>query len=143
MSIKPTGALQISSQELVRFALVMLGGVTIVQLIIAFVADNRITVGSTLPLVLVAIDYGYFQYRHRKRLRMRAYSEYFVHLCGYILVNGSYWLHAWVLVLIGNRDLIDNGWYPALFGMSLFWGVGLLIHTFGALVSKGHEDVHI
>lgn len=143
MSTRPTGVLPISGHELARFALFMLGGVTCVQLFIAFVAENQITLGSYLLLAAVAIYYASFLYRQRKPLRMRAYSEYVAHLYGFILVNGSYWFHAGLLVLAGNQDLIDGSWSAVLFGMSLFWGVGLLIHTFGALVTKGHENVHI
>lgn len=143
MSTRPAGALPISNQELVRFALIMFTGVAIVQLYIVFAADNRITLGSEVLLAVVAIYYASFLYWHRKRLRMRAYGEYFVHLFGFILVNGSYWFHASILVLAGNRDLIDGSWSAVLFGMSLFWGIGLLIHTCGALITKGHESVHI
>lgn len=143
MSTKPTGTLPISNQEFLQFALAMLGGVAVVQLFIAIVADNRITLGSNLLLAVVAIYYAFFAYAYRKRLRMRAYGEYAVHLCGYLLVNGGYWLHAGVLVLGGHSELIDDAWYGVLFGMSLFWGIGLLIHTVGALMTKGHENVHI
>lgn len=143
MKVRPTGIAAISNNQLLRYALIMTGGLLIVHLYMALFADNRVDIWSMLLLSLVALFAACFQWAQRRALRQRAYAPYLVHVLTYLLVNGGYWLHAGLLVATGNGDRIDTAWQGALFGMSLIWGFGLLLHTLGTLLSKGYEDVSL
>lgn len=112
------------------------------QLYIALIAHNSVDVWSMLLLSLVALYMAWFLWWQRRALRQRAYAGYLLHVLTYLIVNGSYWLHAGLLFASGNGNLVDAAWQSALFGMSLIWGAGLLLHTLGTLLSKGYEDVN-
>ncbi len=62
---------------------------------------------------------------------------------GYVLVVGSYWLHAIWLWTTGRGAIVDADWYGVLFGLGLFWGLGLAIHTVVNLRTNGFEDTAI
>ncbi len=143
MNIRPAGINEISIKRLLQYVLIIIGGVLVVQLYIAFFAHNRVNVWSMLLISLVALYMAWFLWWQRRALRQRAYAGYLLHVLTYLLVNGSYWLHAVLLLTTGNGDSIDATWQGALFGMPLVWGAGLLLHTLGTLLSKGYEDVTV
>jgi hypothetical protein len=143
MTSRPAGIAAISNNQLLRYALLVAGGVAATHLYMALLVDSRVDIWSMLLLSVVALYMVWFQWSQRRALRQRAYTPYLVHVLTYLLVNGSYWLHAALLVATGNGDRVDTAWQGALFGMSLIWGVGLLLHTLGTLVSKGYEDVNV
>lgn len=124
-------------------ALAMLAGVSVVHGYMVFAEASRITVMSALLLAGVAVYLAGFQILQAKALRQRRYGTYSGHLIAYLIVNGSYWLHAAVLVATSNSAVLDSTWQGALFGMSGFWGVGLAFHTLGAVMSRGFEDANV
>lgn len=143
MDVRPTGAAALSNPQLLRYAVAVAGGLLVVHLYIAVFAENRVDKWSMLLLGVVALYVAWFQWSRRRQLRQRAYGRYLLHVLTYLLVNGSYWLHAGLLAAAGNSNALDSSWQGALFGMSLIWGVGLLVHTLGALLSKGYENVSV
>lgn len=144
MTARSIGVAAISNKQLLRYALIVAGGVLVVHLYMALAVDNGIDIWSMLLLALVALYMVWFQWSQRRALRQRAYAGYLVHVLTYLLVNGSYWLHAGLLVATGNGDRINTvAWQGALFGMALGWGAVLLLHTLGTLLSKGYEDVNV
>ena len=143
MISRPAGISEISDKQLLQYALTITGGVLVVQLYIALLAHNRVDIWSMLLLALVALYMAWFLWWERRALRQRAYSGYLLHVLTYLLVNGSFWLHAGLLIVTGNGNSIDATWQGALFGMPLVWGAGLLLHTLGTLLSKGYEDVTV
>ena len=115
----------------------------VVQGYTAFVADPRITVGTALLLVAVAVYMAVFTLRNATALRQRAYGTYFAHAVAFLISTGSFWVHAWVLMLTGRDEALQNGWSGPLVSMSVLWGAGLLVHTIGAMLSKGYEHVEV
>lgn len=143
MDTRPAGISEIPNKQLLRYTLVIASGVLVVQLYIALIAHNSVDVWSMLLLSIVALYMAWFLWWQRRALRQRAYAGYLLHVLTYLIVNGSYWLHAALLFASGNGNLVDAAWQGALFGMSLIWGAGLLLHPLGTLLSKGYEDVNV
>lgn len=105
--------------------------------------DSVINATSALALVPAALLYAFFITRYKAAIAMRPYASYLLHVATYFIVTGSYWLHAFILSIDGNFDIATNGWSGVLYGMSLIWGIGLLLHTVGALLSRGYETASI
>lgn len=124
---------------------VMLAGV---HLFIALVEKSEMTVAASFALVPVALTYLYFPVAFRKKIKKEAFLSYILHSTTYLLVNISYWIHGFILY-IQDADanegalILSNNWMGVLLAMPLFWGIGLLIHTFGAWITDGFEDVQI
>ena len=36
---------------------------------------------------------------------------------------------------------IDTGWFGVLFAMSMFWGLGLAVHTIASIANRGFEEL--
>jgi hypothetical protein len=68
-----------------------------------------------------------------------AHGNYFVHAVAYLIINGGFWVHAWILMLSGRDEMPQQGWSGPLPSMSVLWGAGLLAHTIGAMLSRGYE----
>jgi hypothetical protein len=68
-----------------------------------------------------------------------AHGTYFVHAVAYLIINGGFWVHAWILMLSGRDEMPQQGWSGPLPSMSVLWGAGLLAHTIGAMLSRGYE----
>lgn len=143
MTDRPSGVLPITTYELCRYTLALTVGMVIVQGYTAFVAGSRITVITGLLLLAVALYMVLFMARNGTALRTRAYGTYFAHAVAYLIINGSFWFHAWILTLAGRNQLLEQGWAGPLISMSVLWGIGLLVHTIGAMLSKGYEDVEV
>jgi hypothetical protein len=140
---RPVGTPPIDNRALWRFFVTLALGATVLQLYIALVAANEITIGAYLVLAAIGLYYFLFRASHATQLRQRPFGDYFAHVGGYIVINGSFWIHAALLVATGNRELIDSNWAGLLFGMSVLWGIGVLLHTIGAVLDKGYENVHV
>lgn len=120
----------------------------LVQLIIVM-RDNKIDVVSTLVLGVVYVYYLYFSYLNpntKNTLNQLRFGRLIAHVVTFVIVNVSYHLHAFILIIAnsdsirGNKDfLMDPGWFGPLFGMLTFWGIGLLMHIIGSIISRGFE----
>lgn len=82
----------------------------IVQGYTAFVAGSRITVGTGVLLVVVALGMVVFVVRNGTALRIRAYGTYFAHAVANLIINGSFWLHAWIRTFTGRDQVLEQGW---------------------------------
>ena len=100
-------------------------------------------IGTALLLAGVALYMVVFTVRNATALRQRAYGTYFAHAVAYLIINGSFWVHAWILMLVGRDEMLQQGWSGPLVSMSVLWGAGLLVHTIGAMLSKGYEHVEV
>jgi len=104
------------------------------QVIIAL-RGNHIDLVSQLLLVVVALYYAWYHYASRTLLRRLRFGRLVAHVVGFLIVNLSYHLHAFVLFVSGSVAIngsdayfgIDEGWFGVLFGMTTFWGIGRLI----------------
>ncbi|WGW13014.1 2TM domain-containing protein [Saxibacter everestensis] len=140
---RPAGHRSLSRKDVVVYVAGVIAGLIATHAVIAFADDGRITVRSTLLLAVVACFIAGFYLVRRPAIRQRRYAYYFLHVMAFLLVNGSYWLHAGILSLDGRADVVAATWSGALYAMATFWGIGLLIHTLGAFLSKGFEDVDV
>lgn len=140
---RATGTRPIGNGTLLQFFIVLAIGTALLQFYIARVASNEITLGTYLLLAAIGVYYFYFRMTHATQLRQRPYGDYLVHVGGYIVINGSFWIHATLLAFRGNQERINSSWFGLLFGMSVLWGIGVLIHTLGAVRGKGYDDVHV
>jgi hypothetical protein len=143
MGIRPDGVTPISNQGLIRYAGALVVGVLVVQGYTAFVAGGRVTTGTMLLLAAVALYMVVFTVRNATGLRQRAYGTYFAHALAYLIINGSFWAHAWILMIGGRDETLQEGWTGPLVSMSVLWGAGLLAHTIGAMLSRGYEHVEV
>lgn len=143
MTGRPRGVPAITNRALGGYVLALGAGMAVVHGYTALLAGSRITLGTGLLLVAVALYIVLFVRRNGTALRTRAYGSYFTHASAYLVVNGSFWLHAWVLALAGRDDVVAERWAGALVPMSVLWGLGLLAHTIGAVVSSGYDDAAV
>lgn len=140
---RPDGVTPATNRVLARYTGALFLGVLVVQGFTALVGNGRITVGTALLLAAVALYMVLFTVRNGTALRQRAYGFYFVHAVSYIVINGSFWVHAWILMLSGRSEALEEGWAGPLVAMSVLWGAGLLVHTIGAMLSQGYEYVEV
>jgi hypothetical protein len=138
---RPAGVSPISNRGLAQYVGALVVGVLVVQGYTAVATDGRLTIGTALLLVVVALYVMVFTVRNATALRLRAYATYFAHALAYLIVNGSFWVHAWILMLSGRAEVLQEGWSGPLIWMSALWGSALLVHTIGAMLSKGYELV--
>lgn len=131
--------------SLFPYALCLLAATVAVHLIIVL-AGNRITVLTTLPLVVVALGYAIYLVVYGRSLGRVRYGRLVAHALTYAIVNTGYLLHAYVLIassapaVQGDAYLaLDAGWFGATFGMAGFWGLGLIAHALAALGERGFE----
>ncbi len=126
-------------KRLAAYAVAMLAGVSAVHVVI-ILSDQQITLASQLALVVVAIGYFAFYWANYRPLQRVRFGHLITHAIGYVIVNGSYWVHAAYLWASGQGSVIDSAWYGLLFGMGLCWGLGLAIHARATFAGQGFED---
>ncbi|MBZ2197309.1 hypothetical protein [Occultella gossypii] len=143
MNVRPVGATPVSNGTLARYLAGLAVGLLVVHGWTALVAEHHISVVSALLLAAVAAYVVVFLARNRAGINQRAYGLYFVHVATYLLINGSFWLYAGLLELTGNGAALNHGWAGPLYAMSICWGIGLLVHTLGALFARGYESVEV
>ncbi len=106
-----------------------------------FVQESRLDIFSSFALMPIAAFYFYAVKRYKKYIVKVQYLNLKLHYITYILVNGSFWLHALVAKLIRENFVLSSTWFGALLGMSLLWGTGLLIHTLVSIKRQGYDNV--
>lgn len=113
------------------------------------VAGNQIGITAFALTAVVAIVYAFYHWTRRATLSQIRFGRLVAHLCGFITVNLGFHIHAAVLIGInstairGDADFpIDDQWFGVLFGMFIFWGLGLLTHLTASIGSRGFEDLH-
>lgn len=143
MTSLPTGHEPITNRQFVQYAALVLLGIVVVHGYTALLADSRITVLTAVLLLGVAAYALVFTARNRTSLRIRAYGSLVVHVITFALVVGSFWVHAALLLLAGQRESLNAGWSGPLLSMSVLWGIGLAVHAWGALRTRGYDDVAV
>ncbi len=129
-------------RQIAGFAGAMMAGVVVVHGLIA-AQGQRVTPLTQLALGVVALGYlAFFITRHREFRRVR-FALLSSHAIGYLIVNGSFWLHASYLWATGQGERVDSAWYGLLFGMSICWGAGLAVHALLTAHRRGFEDAAV
>ncbi len=144
MSIKDV---QEAKNSLLKYFAIMFVLCTLLQIIIA-IRGNRIDVVSQLLLGAVALYYVYYNYSSRNLLIRLRFGRLVSHLIGFLVVNVSFHLHAFILFDSNNSAIngdgnfaIDPSWFGVLFGMLIFWGIGLLAHLGASIAKRGFEEL--
>jgi 1,4-dihydroxy-2-naphthoate octaprenyltransferase len=139
--------IQDSRRSLLRHFAIMLVSCVALQTVIA-VRGNHIDVVSQLLLGCVALYYGWYHYSSRDQLRRLRFGRLVAHVVGYLIVNLSFHIHAFILIVSSNPAIkgtadftIDQGWFGVLFGMTTFWGLGLLTHLTASIAKRGFEEL--
>lgn len=140
---------QASKKSLTSHFIVMSGLCALLQIIIA-VRDSKIDLVAYLLLIVVALYYAYYNYTSRHTLRKLRFGRLVSHLVGFLIVNLSYHIHAYILFVThnpaieGNENFaINPEWFGVLFGMMSFWGIGLFIHLIASISRRGFEEVGV
>lgn len=138
---------QAAKKSLLKHAFVMLVSCAILQIVIA-VRGNHIDLLSQLLLGVVALYYAWYHITAKDLLSRVRFGRLVAHLTGFLIVNLSYHAHAFILYVSNNSAIrgtndfaIDSGWFGVLFGMTTFWGIGLLIHMIASIASRGFEEL--
>lgn len=113
------------------------------------IAGNQIGFTALALTAVVAVVYGRYHWTRRASLSQIRFGRIVAHLCGFITVNLGFHIHAAVLILMnspairGDADFpINDQWFGVLFGMFIFWGIGLLAHLAASIGARGFEDLH-
>ena len=138
---------QAAKRSLLQHVIVLLVSCTLLQVVIA-VRGNHIDLVSQLLLACVALYYTWYHITAKDLLSKVRFGRLVAHLCGFLIVNLSYHAHAFILYVSNNPAIrgtadfsIDSGWFGILFGMTTFWGIGLLIHMIASIANRGFEEL--
>jgi hypothetical protein len=115
---------------------------------------DEVVVGEfsiTLPFLLfvgVFLYYVYYNVTSKKVLSRVRYGLLVAHLASFLIVNIPFHLYAFILFISNNSAIRGNenfaispDWYGVLFGMTTFWGLGLLVHLVASVANRGFEEL--
>lgn len=138
---------QKAKSSLLQHAGIMLLAMTLLQVFI-YSQGSKIDGSANLGLVAVALYYLWYHYSSKDLLSRVRFGRLVAHLVGFIIVNVSYHLHAFILYVSNNSAIrgdadfgINQAWFGVLFGMTTFWGIGLLIHMIASIANRGFEEL--
>lgn len=138
---------QLAKESLLQHTLVMVVSCIVLQIIIT-IRGNRIDIVSNLLLAIVALYYIWYHATAKELISRVRFGRLVAHLIGFLAVNLSYHFHAFILLISNNPAIrgtndfaIDSGWFGVLFGMTTFWGIGLLIHMIASIANRGFEEL--
>lgn len=96
---------------------------------------------------VVAIYYAAFLVLRRGPLKRVRFAPLVAHAVTFVVVNGSFQLHAAIIVLANSDALrsnehvpIDGGWFGPTFAMAGFWGIGFTAHAIASISQRGYES---
>lgn len=134
-------------QSLLNHVGIMATLTIVLQIAIAY-RGNKIDLISELLLVIVALYYVWYHYTSKNQLTQLRFGRLVAHVIGFLIVNLSYHIHAFILFITNNPAIrgndeftINQGWFGVLFGMFVFWGIGLLIHLVASVANRGFEEL--
>ena len=140
-------SIQQAKRSLLIYSAVLIGLCASLQGLIAY-RGNNIDVVSQLFLAVIALYYAWYNYVSRDQLRRVRFGRVISHMIVFLVVNVSYHLHALILftsnssAITGTKDFgINEDWFGLLFGMTTFWGLGLLVHTIASVANRGFEEL--
>ena len=139
--------IQESKRSLLTHLVIMLALCTGLQTVIA-VRGSNIDLTAQLLLAVVALYYAWYHYTSRNLMRRLRFGRLVAHLIGFLIINLSYHIHAFILFVSKNPAIkgpgeftIEPSWFGVLFGMTTFWGLGLLIHLVASIANRGFEEL--
>ena len=131
---------------LLPYALGLVGLCVAVQIALA-VAGSEIDLFAQALLAIVALYFAGFLVLRHERLRQVRFGPLVAHALTYVIVNGSYQLHAAFLAFANGADLrgdadlpVDGGWLGPTLAMAGFWAVGFTIHALASIGQRGYDQ---
>jgi uncharacterized membrane protein len=116
------------------------------QLVIA-ARGSEVDAVAWLLTVLVAFFYAGFLILRRDQLRRVRFASLVAHAVTYVVVIGSFQLHAALLAFSNSDGLrgddhlpLEGGWFGVTFAMAGFWAVGFTVHAIASIAQRGFED---
>ena len=125
---------------------IMVAMCTVLQIIIA-VRANGIDLLAGILTAVIALYYGYSQIVNRKKLNNIRFGRLIHHIIAFVTVNLSFHIHAAILAIVSTTNThkfevaLLPEWYGVIFGMFVFWGLGLLIHMTASVAMRGYEEL--
>lgn len=117
----------------VRFAALLAGVLVFVHLMITFVFGDRITGTGWVIVGLVAAG-ALAVVVSRVRLRpARRQQNLLLHLLVFLVLVGSFWMHATLLWVFGRGAPATEDWFLVTVVLPLVWAVPLVVHAIAVL----------
>jgi hypothetical protein len=137
---------EIGKRSLTKHFFIMLASTALLHLVIVF-RNNKLDLTSQIMLGAIALYYFWYNYSSREKLIRLRFGRLVAHVIGFLIINLSYHLHAFILFITNSESIkgnsefgINSNWFGALFGMTTFWGIGLLIHLIASIMNRGFEE---
>lgn len=110
------------------------------QVLILVGTDPRLT--TYFGVGILAALYAGFLIQKRTALPRIRFGRYVAHAMTYAIVNVPIFLGALAAVKFNWESTSSDALFQVTVGLSMagFWGIGLILHTFGAIMSRGFED---
>lgn len=134
---------------LLPYTLVLAVAMLLIQTVIALTGGEVSVLAGALT-GLVAIGIAAWLWRNYRKLAQVRFGVAIAHVVAFITVTTSFNLHAVVgTVALSSgaggfeaaaQNLLATPWFGATLVMSGVWGLGLLVHLTGVVLSRGWED---
>ena len=136
-----------ASRLLLPFSLGLIGACLAVHLVI-LARGNKIDLVASLLVGAIAVFYAWYSYvGPGRQLRQVRFGALVAHAITYVVVTGSFQLHAAILAfnnsdaLRGDENLpLDSGWLGPTFAMAGFWAIGFVMHAIASVAQRGYEN---
>lgn len=119
---------------------------TVVLHAIIALTGNRIGLLAVGLLALIALGCFAYVLTVGRGLRHVRYGTFVLHTLTYATITIGFIVHALILLAMGSPAITDppgplgGGWFGPTLAMTGMWGLGLLVHAFGAVMSHGFEE---
>lgn len=133
-----------------RLLLPYLGGLVVMCVLLQIViaaTGNEIDLTAGLLTGLVAVYYAAFLVMRRQALKHIRFAPLVAHAVTFVVLNGSFQLHAAILAFVNSNELrgdehlpIDAGWFGPTLAMAGFWAIGFTIHAVASISQRGYES---
>lgn len=141
----PRSAAERSPATLPAYFLVLLTANAVLHAVIALTGN---TIGILAAVLLAVIALGCLAYvlTAGRGLRHVRYGVFVLHTLTFATVTVGFTMHALVLLALDSPTIAEppgplgGGWFGPTLPMTGIWGLGLLIHALGAVMSHGFEE---
>lgn len=141
----PRSAAARSHATLPAYFLALLAANAVLHAVIVLTGN---TIGILTAVLLAVIALGCLAYTLTvgRGLRHVRYGVFVLHTLTFATVTVGFIVHALVLLALGSPAITEppgplgGGWFGPTLSMTGIWGLGLLVHAFGAVMSHGFEE---
>lgn len=133
---------------LLPYTLALIATMVVIQAVIALTGGEITVLAGTLTAV-VGAGIAIWGWRHHHQLTHVRFGLAIAHVIAFTAVTTSFNAHAvlrTVALAAGDggldaaaQELLATSWFGATLVMSAAWGLGLLLHLTGSVLSRGWE----